>query len=110
MIITNFFDKTFCVNLDRRMDRWEECLFEFNKYNLTNIAYRISQNERFSDWWDSDNNCNTTSQKDYSMIDHVLVSANIDKQIINVYMYHGYKEYCGKMNSDHYPVVIDFKF
>ena len=29
MIITNFFDKTFCVNLDRRLDRWEECLFEF---------------------------------------------------------------------------------
>ena len=79
-------------------------------YTLTNVATRMAQQDRYSDWWDSDNNCNTTSQKDYSMIDHVLVSSNIDKQIINVYMYHGYKEYCGKMNSDHYPVVIDFKF
>ena len=79
-------------------------------YALTNVAYRMTQQDRYSDWWDSDNNCNTTSQKDYSMIDHVLVSPNIDKYIENVYIYHGYKEYCGKMNSDHYPVVIDFKF
>jgi exonuclease III len=83
---------------------------EKGTYTLTNVAYRMDQQDRYSDWWDSDNNCNTTSQKDYSMIDHVLVTPNIDKQIINVYMYHGYKEYCGKMNSDHYPVVIDFKF
>lgn len=37
MVITNFFDKTFCINLDRRRDRWEECLTEFNKYNLEDI-------------------------------------------------------------------------
>jgi exonuclease III len=79
-------------------------------YTLTNVAYRIGQTERYSDWWDSDNNCNTTSQKDLSMIDHVLVTSKIDKQIINIYIYHGYKEYCGKWDSDHYPVVIDFKF
>ena len=79
-------------------------------YTLTNVAYRIGQNERYSDWWDSDNNCNTTSQKDLSMIDHVLVTSKIDKQIMNIYIYHGYKEYCGKWDSDHYPVVIDFKF
>lgn len=79
-------------------------------YILTNIAYRIKQNERYSDWWDSDSNCNTTSQKDYSMIDHILVTPNIDKKIVNAYMYHGYNEYCGKWNSDHYPVVVDFTF
>jgi exonuclease III len=79
-------------------------------YNLTNIAYRINQNERYSDWWDSDNNCNTSSNKDYSMIDHILVTSNIDKKIINAFIYHGYEEYCGKWNSDHYPVVVDFVF
>ena len=77
------------------------------QYNLTNIAYRISQNERFSDWWDSDNNCATSSKNDYSMIDHILVSPNIDKHIANAFIYHGYNEYCGKYNSDHYPLVID---
>jgi exonuclease III len=79
-------------------------------YTLTNVAYRIGQTERYSDWWDSDNNCNTTSQKEFSMIDHVLVTSKIDKQIMNIYIYHGYKEYCGKWNSDHYPVVVDFVF
>jgi GR25 family glycosyltransferase involved in LPS biosynthesis len=37
MKITDFFDKTFCINLERRSDRWEECFTEFNKYELTNI-------------------------------------------------------------------------
>ena len=51
-------------------------------YTLTNIATKIAQSERYSDWWDSDNNCNTSSQKDLSMIDHILVTANINKKII----------------------------
>ena len=80
------------------------------KYTLTNVASRIVQNERFSDWWDSDNNCETSSQKDYSMIDHILVTSKINSKIINAYMYHEYREYCGKWNSDHYPVVVDFAF
>jgi exonuclease III len=80
------------------------------KYSLSNIASRITQNERFSDWWDSDNNCATSSQKDYSMIDHILMTSKINSKIINAYIYHEYKEYCGKWNSDHYPVVVDFAF
>jgi exonuclease III len=77
-------------------------------YNLTNVANRIKQMDRYSEWYNSDNNCNTSSQKDYSMIDHVLVSEKINNIISNMFIYHGYKEYCGKWNSDHYPVVIDF--
>jgi len=80
------------------------------KYTLTNVASKIVQNERFSDWWDSDNNCETSSQKDYSMIDHILVTSKINSKIINAFIYHEYREYCGKWNSDHYPVVIDFAF
>jgi exonuclease III len=79
-------------------------------YSLTNIAYRINQEQRYTDWYDSDNNCNTSSIKDYSMIDHVLVTDDINDKIIQAYIYHGYNEYCGKINSDHYPLVIDFKF
>ena len=80
------------------------------KYELINVAYHINQTNRYSDWYDSDNNCNTKSNKDYSMIDHILVSPNINKYIDNVFIYHGYDEYCDKLNSDHYPVVVDFKF
>ena len=76
-------------------------------YQLYNVAEEIQKNERFSDWWDSDSNCNTSSQKDYSMIDHILVTDSIRKNIENIFIYHGYDEYCGKYNSDHYPVVLD---
>lgn len=76
-------------------------------YTMYSVAEEIEQKERYSDWWDSDSNCNTASQKDYSMIDHVLVTDAIRHNILDVFIYHGYDEYCGKYNSDHYPVVID---
>lgn len=76
-------------------------------YMLKNIASKLTKTERYSDWWDSDNNCNTSSQKDLSMIDHILVSETISKKITSAFIYHGYNIYCGKMESDHWPVVID---
>jgi exonuclease III len=77
-------------------------------YTLTNVGSKITQTDRYSDWRDSDSNCNTSSQTDLSMIDHILVTDGIDKKIINAYIYHGYQEYCGKWDSDHWPIVIDF--
>lgn len=77
------------------------------KYYLYSIAENIPQNERYSDWWDSDNNCKTSSNLDYSLIDHILVTNSIKKNIINTFIYHDYEEYCGKYDSDHYPIVID---
>jgi exonuclease III len=44
------------------------------------------------------------------MIDHVLVTSAIKNNIFDVFFYHGYQEYCGKYNSDHYPVVVDLYF
>lgn len=76
-------------------------------YELITITSQLEQKERYSDWWDSDNNCNTSSTKDYSMIDHILVTQKISNIVENVFVYHGYDEYCGKYNSDHYPLVID---
>lgn len=78
-----------------------------NTYELFSVAEEIIQAERYSDWWDSDNNCSTSSQKDFSMIDHILVTKPLKKNIINAFIYHGYQEFCGKYNSDHFPVVID---
>lgn len=34
MKINDFFDKIYCINIDRRTDRWESCLKEFEKYSL----------------------------------------------------------------------------
>lgn len=78
------------------------------QYELISVAESVTQSERYSDWYDSDNNCNTQSGKDYSMIDHVLVTQGIKNKIDDVFFYHAYPEYCGTYNSDHYPVVVDF--
>lgn len=40
MKINDFFDKIYCINIDRRTDRWESCLKEFEKYGL--IVERFS--------------------------------------------------------------------
>ena len=76
-------------------------------YQLYSVAETIVQSQRYTEWWDADSNCNTISQKDYSMIDHILVTDAIRKNIVDAFIYHDYAEYCGKMDSDHYPVVID---
>jgi hypothetical protein len=34
MKINDFFEKIYCINIDRRTDRWESCLKEFEKYSL----------------------------------------------------------------------------
>jgi exonuclease III len=80
------------------------------EYELFSVAEKVEQKERYSDWWDSDSNCDTASVADYSMIDHILVTSLLQKLISNVFIYHGYDEYCGKYNSDHYPVIVDFEF
>ncbi len=41
MNIIDFFSKTYCINLDRRKDRWNECLLEFKNKELDNIE-RVS--------------------------------------------------------------------
>ncbi len=80
-----------------------------NKYELQSVAAKMTPPERYSDWYNSDNNCNTESVADYSMIDHILVTSSIYEKITDVFIYHGYDEYCGKWNSDHYPVVVDLE-
>lgn len=83
---------------------------KMGEYKLISVAEKIKKDERYTDWWDSDNNCNTSSKKDYSMIDHMLVTPYIYNFISNAFIYHGYDEYCGKYMSDHYPIVVDFTF
>jgi len=41
MILNDYFDKIYCINLDERTDRWEEAQKEFEKLNIEGV-------ERFS--------------------------------------------------------------
>ena len=75
-------------------------------YQLFSVAQAIPQIDRFSDWWDENENC-VSSVQEFSMIDHVLTTKAIQDKIVISYIYHNYDEFCGTYNSDHYPIVID---
>ena len=79
------------------------------KYELENAAIKMEQSERWTDWWDQNGNC-VSSPNEFSMIDHVLMTPFLINKIQKVSVYHGYEEFCGKYNSDHYPVVIDMDY
>jgi exonuclease III len=79
------------------------------KYQLYSVAASIPQNDRFSDWYDPNGDC-ISEKNEFSMIDHILVTNKIKEKIVNVFIYQEYPEFCGKYNSDHYPVVIDIDF
>jgi exonuclease III len=68
----------------------------------------IPQDSRYTNWWDKDNSCVSTPNE-FTMIDHVLVTPGLANKIAGVFVYHGYTEFCGTYNSDHYPVIVDFK-
>ena len=78
-------------------------------YNLTNLNSYVSEEERYSNWWDKNKNCDS-SDDELVLIDHILVSSRLLKYVKNVSIYHEYKEQCGTVNSDHYPIIVDFKF
>lgn len=78
-----------------------------NYYKLYPVSAFLEKEERYSDWYDENKDCKEQIT-DFSMIDHILVSDNLYNKIDNVFIYHDYKEYCGKYDSDHFPVVVDF--
>jgi exonuclease III len=77
------------------------------EYELTSVSQKIPEVERFSDWWDQNVDCVSTANE-FSLIDHVLVSPFLYERIEDAFVYHGYDEFCGKYDSDHYPLVVDF--
>jgi len=74
-------------------------------YELENIAATLEKSHRFSDWWDSNVDCVSTPSE-FSMIDHILISPKLREKVIQFSIYQKYEEFCGKYNSDHYPLVI----
>ena len=75
---------------------------------LTNVAYKVPQQYRGTNWWDKNGDCEATGNE-FVMIDHVLVTAGLLDRIESVGIYQGYTEYCGKMNSDLYPVLVNIR-
>jgi exonuclease III len=73
---------------------------------LSNVASKLPKSERFSDWYDKNNDCKSVATE-FSMIDHILVTKKILDKVSNIFIYQAYGEFCGKYDSDHYPVILD---
>ena len=41
-VLSKYFDGIYCINLDSRKDRWEQCLTEFNKLGISDIVQRYA--------------------------------------------------------------------
>jgi exonuclease III len=80
-----------------------------DEYKLYTATEKIAKEERYTDWYDKNLNC-ISDKEDFSMIDHILLSKNLYNKIKKAFIYHDYSEYCGKYDSDHFPLVIDFEF
>ena len=80
-----------------------------DEYKLYTATQKILKDDRYTDWYDANLNCKS-DKEDFSMIDHILLSKNLYNKIKSAFIYHGYDEYCGKYDSDHFPLVIDFEF
>ena len=36
--LQDYFDRTYCINLDKRKDRWGECIVEFDKWGISGVT------------------------------------------------------------------------
>ena len=80
-----------------------------NNYTLYTLSGQISQNARYTEWYDENIDCRV-EKTDFSMIDHILVSKNLFTRIQYIEYYHMYREGCNTYQSDHYPILVTFQF
>lgn len=80
------------------------------QYELKSIGDKISKDQRYSEYWDSNGDCIVQSSE-FSMIDHILLTPKLYSMVSNAFAYHAYPHSCdgNSYNSDHDPVVIDFQ-
>lgn len=79
-------------------------------WSLTNVAAKLEQSERYSEWYDENDDC-VFALNENSMIDHVLVSDGLMDKVTNVFIAHDeFSQSCSTTFSDHWPVVVDFTF
>jgi len=66
------------------------------------------QNERYTSWYDINNNCIDDGGKEHTMIDQFMMSNSMIKYLTSVSIDHAYTASCSSMYSDHWPIIVDF--
>jgi len=77
--------------------------------DLVNVAsYIADQDERYTSWYDENDDCVDDGNDENTMIDQFIISDTMTKYISNVFMDHSYVANCWSTYSDHWPIIVDF--
>ncbi|KAG7384005.1 hypothetical protein PHYBOEH_009669 [Phytophthora boehmeriae] len=74
--------------------------------SFVDVASKLPQSDRYTQWWDEDNDC-VYEMTEVSSLDHMLVSKSLSSALKSVSFNHDlYTTSCSGYNSDHYPITI----
>ena len=88
------------------LDRIRELDPQTDTDDLINVASHIQQNERYTAYWDRNNNNNVDAPQEFSSIDHILVSKVLADKIQHVSIPHDHDP---RFVSDHFPVIVTLR-
>jgi exonuclease III len=81
-----------------------------NVGTLANVSYLSI----YSAWWDQNNSCVNDGPQEDTLIDHILVSSGLVPYIYSVQylvnLYPSQTVSCGGNYSDHWPILVEFRF
>src|SRR5690606_9146070 len=85
-----------------------EILKDRSNLNLTNVAQFLPQHDRWTNWYDKNNNGKIDFEKgEATAIDHILLSSNLISAIESVSIPNTVLYPSGNLNfSDHWPVLV----
>jgi len=76
--------------------------------DLINAASLAAQSDRYTIWWDQNENC-AVEPNELTSLDHILYSQDLATFVDGVTFAHTYPAVCGTFESDHWPVVLRLK-
>jgi len=72
---------------------------------LTNAASLAPVADRYTIWWDQDDDCSVTPNE-LTSLDHILFSNDLHPFVQSVTFAHTYPAVCNTYESDHWPVML----
>lgn len=79
-----------------------------NGPTLSSAASFVTDPQRYTSWYDMNNNCVDDGGKEHTSIDHVLFSSGLASLVSNASTNHVFTAGCAAVMSDHWPVSVTF--
>eukprot|EP01116_Phalansterium_solitarium_P011151 TRINITY_DN26765_c0_g1_i1.p1 TRINITY_DN26765_c0_g1~~TRINITY_DN26765_c0_g1_i1.p1 ORF type:complete len:350 (+),score=50.23 TRINITY_DN26765_c0_g1_i1:66-1115(+) len=73
---------------------------------FSTAASFVASANRYTSWYDKNNNCVDDGGKEHTSIDHVLLSPGLAQMVSSASTNHVFTAGCATMTSDHWPVTV----